>query len=257
MPTARKAAQPVRPAQTGLAVDASWRRLYTAGAYCSFLYVLLVLVPLVLVFAAPSVPASGGAAVLRYIVSNKATYMTELVCFVGLSVPALVVFLAGAVALKHLDKSLAAIGALLGIASEIIALALGSSPQSLHGGLVVLADQYVSAAGAQQASLATAAESLIASTNAVSAAGILTAAGILVLSIVMLKGVFHRAVAWIGIATGALGIVSEAFRPMIGMAYIVYGLLLPAWFVLVGVKLLSFRREPLARGTAGKGTLSA
>ena len=31
-----------------------------------------------------------------------------------------------------------------------------------------------------------------------------------------------------------LGIVSEAFRPMIGPAYLLYGLLLPVWFALVG-----------------------
>jgi hypothetical protein len=231
-----------KPAQAGLAVDASWRRLYAAGALCSLLFVLLVLVPLVLVAAVPQPPTSGGAAVLTYIASNKAVYIIELVCFVGLSVPALVVFLAGGVALKHLDKSLAAIGALLGIASETIALALGSSPPSLIAGLVTLSDQYVSAVGGQRAALEAAAEGLVATANAVSAPGILTAAGILVLSIVMLKGVFHKAVAWVGVVAGALGIVSEAFRPMMGMAYAVYGLLLPAWFILVGWKLFALRR---------------
>ena len=82
----------------------------------------------------------------------------------------------------------------------------------------------------------------MASTNAVSWAGILTAAGILVLSLAMRKGLFHKAVAWIGIVTGALGIVSEALRPLAGMGYIVYGLLLPTWFVLVGLKLFALRR---------------
>ena len=40
--------------------------------------------------------------------------------FVGLAVPALVVFTAVAVALKGVDKSIAAIGGLFGIASEVI-----------------------------------------------------------------------------------------------------------------------------------------
>ena len=232
-----------RPARTGLAVDGSWAGLYAAGSICSLLYVLLIMVPLVLVFAIPQPPTSGGAAVLGYIASNKVAYMVELACFVGLSVPALVVFLAGGVALKHLDKSLAAIGALVGIGSEIIALALGSSPPSLSGGLVYLSDQYAGAVGAQRAALEAGAEGLIAAANAVSAAGILTAAGILILSIVMLKGVFHKAVAWVGILAGALGIVSEALRPMIGMAYAIYGLLLPAWFILVGWKLFRLRKS--------------
>jgi hypothetical protein len=85
--------------------------------------------------------------------------------------------------------------------------------------------------------LATAAEGLIAASNAVNAAGILTAIGILILSLVMLKGVFHKSVAYLGIVTGILGIVSEALRDIIGPGYIVYGLLLPSWFLAVGWRL--------------------
>lgn len=141
-------------------------------------------------------------------------------CFVGLAVPALVVFGALAVALRGLNTSMAAIGGLLGIVSETIALALGSSPQSLHGGLVVLSDSYLAAGTeAERAGLVSAADAFIAATNAVSWAGILTAAG-----------------------TGAVGIASEAFRPMIGSAYLLYGLLLPTWFAIVGWKLYRLPR---------------
>jgi len=113
----------------------------------------------------------------------------------------------------------------------VIALAYNSSPPSLNGGLVYLSDHYVAATtAAQRAAFATAAESLIAVSNAVNAAGILTA-------ISMLKGVFHKGVAYLGIVTGALGIVSEAFRDILGPGYYVYGLLLPIWFLAVGWKL--------------------
>jgi hypothetical protein len=37
--------------------------------------------------------------------------------------------------------------------------------------------------------------------------------------------------------TGALGILSEALRPIIGPVYFIYGILLPAWFIAVGWKL--------------------
>jgi hypothetical protein len=85
-----------------------------------------------------------------------------------------VVFLALYVALKHLNKSYAAIGAIVAIASEIIALAYNSSPLSLNGGLVYLSDQYVAATTAtQHIAFATAAEGLIAVTNAVAVAGYL------------------------------------------------------------------------------------
>lgn len=223
--------------------DPSWQPLYRGGGVCALLYVLLVVVPVVLVFAAPLPPTEGGP-LLVYIAANKVVYLTELICFVGLGVPALVVFAALAIAVKDHDKSLALIGGLFGIASEIIALALGSSPQSLHGGLVVLSNAYVAAGTeAERTSLISAADALIAATNAVSWGGILTAVGILILSVAMRRGGFGRAVAIIGIVTGAIGVIAEALRPLIGGAYVVYGLLLPIWFALVGWKLLRLERR--------------
>ena len=64
-------------------------------------------------------------------------------------------------ALKHLNKSLAAIGALIAIASQIIGLAYSSSPQSsLNGALVLLSSQYMEATTAiQKASLRSCRES--------------------------------------------------------------------------------------------------
>lgn len=92
-----------------------------------------------------------------------------------------------------------------------------------------------------------AADALIAATNAVSWAGILTAAGILVLSLVMWRGMFGRALAVVGIVTGVIGLFSEAFRPMIGPAYLIYGLLLPIWFGWVGWKLIRLGTAAHAR----------
>ncbi|MBB1513321.1 DUF4386 family protein [Tessaracoccus sp. MC1627] len=218
--------------------DLSWQPLYRIGGISAVVFVVLVLVPVTLVFVAP-VPPTEGRALLEYIAAHKAVYLVELVSFVGLAVPALVVFGALAVALATVNKGVAAIGGLFGIASETIALALGSSPQSLHGGLVVLSDSYAAAGSdAERAGLVSAGDALIAATNAVSWAGILTAAGILVLSLVMWQGMFGRALAVVGIMTGVIGLVSEAFRPMIGPSYLIYGLLLPIWFGWVGWKLI-------------------
>jgi len=64
-------------------------------------------------------------------------------------------------------------------------------------------------------------------------------AAILLLSLPMRKASFFGpVVGTIGVVTGTLGIISEALRPMIGPAYLIYGLLLPVWFTLVGWKLL-------------------
>jgi len=162
-------------------------------------------------------------------------------------VPALVVFGAVAVALEGANKSMAAIGGLLGVVSEVIALALGSSPESLHGGLVVLSNSCTATrTAADLAGLVSAADALVAATNAVSWAGILTAAGILILSLVARAGHLGRLVAGLGVLTGIIGILSEVLRPMIGPAYMVYGLLLPAWFALVGWNLLRLGRRDTA-----------
>lgn len=223
--------------------DPSWATLYRIGGASGLLFVAMVLIPIGLVFAAP-IPPVQGEHLLVYIASHKVIYLTQLICFVGLAVPALVVFVATGVALQGVNKSVAALGGLLGGASEIIALALGSSPQSLHGGLVVLSDSYRTAGTAtDRTALVAAAEALIAATNAVSWAGILTAAAIFVLSALMARSDFGRVLAVIGMVTGAVGIPSEAFRPMIGPAYLLYGLLLPTWFALVALKLLSLDRR--------------
>lgn len=75
-------------------------------------------------------------------------------------------------------------------------------------------------------------------------AGILTAAGILVLSSLMRRASFFgRIPGPLGIVAGTAGIVAEALRPMIGPGYMIYGLLLPTWFALVGWKLLHLRRD--------------
>jgi hypothetical protein len=240
-PTRRRA---VEHARSPRLPDRTWGPLYRAGGWSALVYVLLVVVPVVLVVVVP-LPPTHGAALLEYIAAHQVVYLIELVCFVGLAVPALVVFTALAVALKDENKSVAAIGGLFGIASEVIALALGSSPQSLHGGLVVLSNAYQDAGGdAERASLTSAADALIAATNAVSWAGILTAAAILLLSATMRRASFFGpVVGTIGMVAGAVGVVSEALRPMIGPGYMLYGLLLPVWFALVGWKLLHLHRE--------------
>lgn len=212
--------------------------MYRIGGYSALLFVVLVLVPVMLVFVAP-LPPTQGRAVLQYIAAHRSVYLIELVSFVGLAVPALLVFAALAIALSPVNKAWAAVGGLLGIVSETIALALGTSPQSLHGGLVVLADSYTGArTDAERAILVAAAEALIGATNAVSWAGILTAAAMLVLSMVMAQAGWGRALVIVGVAAGAIGVASEALRPLIGYAYLVYGLLLPLWFAWVGSKLL-------------------
>ena len=224
--------------------DQSWRGLYRVGAVSAAIYVLMIIIPLVLISVVPIPPVAGGAALLEYIAAHKLVYIIEYVSFVGLGLPAIIVFLALYLALKDIDKNYALLGGTIGIASEIIALAYNSSPASLHGGLLILSDQYaMSTSVAERTALATAAEGLMAIANALSAAGILTALGILLCSMAMLKGIFAKSVAYLGLATGAIGIVSETLRNEIGFGYIVFGLMLPLWFITVGWSLYRLSRD--------------
>jgi len=56
--------------------------------------------------------------------------------------------------------------------------------------------------------------------------------------------VLPTGLAWLGVATGAIGIVSELLRPVLGGAYALYGLLLFLW--LTGIAFALWRLEPEA-----------
>jgi hypothetical protein len=229
------------PGEAVASPDPSWRELYRAGGVSGVLFVVLILVAIVIIVVAPPPLNTDGAATLEYVASHKILYIIEQVLWLAPSVFAMVVFLALYMALKHLNKSYAALGAMVGIVSWALGLALpvtgGGAPV-----LVYLSDQYMAVATAgQHTAFATAAEVFIAQNNTTNAVGIMTPVGILILSLVMLKGVFPKSVAYLGIVTGVLGIVSEALRPILGPGYFVYGLLLPIWFIAIGWKLFRLR----------------
>jgi hypothetical protein len=214
--------------------DPSWRSLYRVGGWSGMLIVFPYLTAVVLIAIAPPPLEADGAATLEYVASHRWLYIVEQVLWWAPGVLALVVFLALYMALKHLDKGYAAIAALIGIASWALTLALpttgGGAPV-----LVYLSDEYAAGTTTEQrTAYATVAEGLIAENNTPGVVGVLTTVGILLISLVMVKGVMPRAVAYLGIATGAIGIVCETFRPLIGAGYAVYGVLLFAWFVAVG-----------------------
>jgi len=102
-------------------------------------------------------PDPSWQALLESIAAQRAVYLTQLVCFVGLAIPAMVVFAAVAV------------------------------------------------------------------------------------SLTVRRGGFGTALAVLRITTGAFGIVAETLRPIMGMGYLIYGLLLPVWFGWVGWRLLRNR----------------
>ncbi|MGN6809595.1 MAG: hypothetical protein ACTHMP_01880, partial [Thermomicrobiales bacterium] len=163
------------------------------------------------------------------------------------------VFLALSMALKNLDRSYVAIGAVLSISSWALTLVYPATGGGAPA-LVYLSDRYVATAdAAQRAAYAAAAETFIALNIVPTAVGVLEPVGILILSWIMLRGVFGRGVAYLGLVTGAVGIVSEALRPVLGIAYIGYGLLLFAWLIAISWALARLARDEGARGAIPVG----
>lgn len=212
--------------------DASWSDLFRAGGIAAILFALLSIADAVVAFILPPPPSSGGVATLEYIIANRPGYIISQALLVGPVGLTLITFPALYIALRHLNRSYAAIGSVIGVASVVLCLA----PFSCVNGLVYLSYQYAAATDAQHATFASAAEGLLAQNNSVSVGGVLFALSILVISIVMLKGVFSKWVAWLGIVSGGVGIICESLRPMIGAAFSIYGVVL-IWLIAVGWKL--------------------
>jgi hypothetical protein len=221
----------------------TWRSLYFVAGIGSIAFVLLLIAALVVDFIAPP-PVHGGAETLEFIAANKAPYVLEQVLWILPNVLAVLVFVALFIALSPVNKSLALIGALLGGLSWAMFLAI---PVTSRGSLtlVYLSDQYMAAAASERDRFAIAAEALVAENNTPAVVAVLSAAGILLISLVMTKGVMPRAIGWLGVATGALGMLSEALRHAAPFFYWGYGILLWVWFIAVGIALIApGRRTP-------------
>lgn len=81
------------------------------------------------------------------------------------------------------------------------------------------------------------AEVLLALNDVPAVIGVLQTLGILLISLLMLRGPLGGGVAWLGAATGVIGMISELLRPLLGWAYAVYGLLLFLWLIWVACAL--------------------
>jgi hypothetical protein len=220
----------------------TWRRLYFWAGLSSVLFVVLLVLALVLDFAAPP-PVHGGAATLEFIARNKGIYVAEQLLWMVPNMLPVLVFVALFLALAPLDKSLALLATVIGALSWALILAV---PVTSRGSLVLvyLSDRYTGEADdAARLRYSTAAEAIVAENNTPAVVGILSALGILLISVVMLKGVLPRTLAWLGIATGGLGVVAEALRHAVPEFYWGYGLLMWVWFVAVGIALIRLARR--------------
>ena len=223
--------------------DPAWSGLYRAGGVSAGLFVVFLVAAIVLSITTPQPPTSGGAATLEYIAAHRAVYIVHQQLWLVPGFFAMVTYLALYVALEHVNKSYAALGAMVGGVAWALTLAMPTTSTGAPA-LVYLSDQYVATTDpAQRATFVAAAENLIALNLTPTVVGVLTTVGMLIISLAMLRGVFPKGVAYLGIVTGALGIVSEALRPVLAGGYGVYGMLLLIWMGTVGWKLFRLGEE--------------
>jgi Domain of unknown function (DUF4386) len=233
-----------RSQSVGIAgVDPSWRLLYRIGGVSAWIFVAMTVAAIALAIATPPPPTADGTATLTYIAAHRSLYIVYQQLWLVPGLFAMVTYLALYPALKHLDRSLAALGAVVGGSAWALSLAIPTTTTGAPA-LVYLSDQFMATADpARRAAFATAAETLIAQNRTTVVVGPLMAVGLLIVSIVMLKGVFPKAVAYLGVATGALGISAEALRMVFEGFYVIYGVLLPIWMGAVGWNLYRLGRS--------------
>jgi len=219
-------------------VDPSWKTLYKVGGISAILYMVLALVvPTLQVLTMEYFSQTaeyGGIQFLQFIAENRFWWLTAQTLLLGGSILAIVAFAALFVALKPIDKSYAALGALLAVTSQILFIAY--YPVLL--GTIYLSDKFVTASAEQQVLLGAAADSLMAINNAFNPLyEPMLAVSILIFSLVMLKGVFHKSIAYLGIATCAAAFIAMSLWPIVGVGYFWWWAFFLVWFIAVGWKL--------------------
>ncbi|VXC23207.1 conserved membrane hypothetical protein [Arthrobacter sp. 9AX] len=252
--------EPFAPHQSdSLASLHPWKPLFRWAGFASIFFVLLLIAALILDFLAPP-PVHGGAETLNFIAANKVNYIAEQILWILPNILPVLVFAALFVALAPTQRSLALIALIFGALPWALILAVPvSSRGSLN--LVYLSDRYMEAATEEGRRIyATAAEAMIAENNTPAIVGTFSAFGILLMAIAMSKGpktLFPRWVAWVGVATGALGVASEILRHAVPEFYWGYGILLWAWFIAVGIALIRLSAQRTGGKSSGQAPQTA
>lgn len=232
----------------GIRASQGLDQLYRWGGAAAAVSVTLYIVALLMFVLMAETPTSSGQEMLAYIEAHRAGYVARQVLWAIPNGLLMVTFLALAVALFHVDRALAVVAGLLTVASWAIAVGWVTTGDGSFA-MVTLADRYADASSdAERVALAGGAEALMALNDAPAANGVLQTAGILLMGILLVKSSWSRGFAWLGVVTGALGIVSESLKPQLGVAYAMYGVLLFVWMGWLAVKL--WRQGDPAIGTA-------
>jgi hypothetical protein len=231
--------------QDGL-VEPGERTLFRAGGFSAVALGSSYLVITALYVLVGAVP-SGGEAWLEYLAAHTAVWWAIL----GLSVLTDFLFLPVTwslyLALKSANSNATLLGAGLLVSFAVLDLAV-TWPN--YASLISFSGDYAAATTDAQRAASVAATSypLAVLTSGLFAvyAILVPSLGILVVSLVMLRGVFGKSIAYLGVLTGVLGIVSVVgpfFLKALDATVIVTSVLTTLWVLLVGYRMLRFDRR--------------
>jgi hypothetical protein len=219
-----------------LPVDPDGKWLYRVGGVSAVLLgvAYLVIFPLYASVGAP--PTVGDGEVwLGYLAGKTSVWWA----IVALSVLTDVLFIPVALALYLALKTLHRDAMLIATALIGLFVAVDLAVTWTHyASLLSLSGSYAGAAGSAQRAAYVAAASyasaMLASRLLVVYAIVILSSAFLIIGVVMLKGVFSKTTAYLGVATGILGIVSIGG---FGVAIILNAVCATIWILLVGYRL--------------------
>jgi len=224
----------------GHAVDPNGNWLYRVGGICALVLGIAYIITIAL-YAHVGAPPSGGEAWLKYL-SGKTTVWWAIL---GLSVLTDLLYLPVALALYLALKGVARPAMLVATACVGVFIVLDLAVTwSNFASLITLSGNYAAATNDAQrvAYIAAAnyASAVLASSLEAVYSIMVPSFGILLIGLVMLKGIFRKSTAYLGLATGILGIVSVAgpfFVSILSVTIIIASVLTTVWVLLVGYRL--------------------
>jgi hypothetical protein len=222
------------------AVDPEGRWLYRVGGISALLLGLAYIITIP-VYVQVGAQPSGGEARLKYLAGKTTVWWAILALSVLTDFLFVPIALSLYLALKGVNRNAMLVAtAFVGL---FIVLDLAVTWPN-HASLITLSGNYAAATNdAQRAAYVAAANYastvLESSLEAVYSILVLSV-GILMIGLVMLKGIFRKGTAYVGVATGILGIVTVVgpfFVSALSVTIIITSVLTTVWVVLVGYRL--------------------
>jgi hypothetical protein len=230
--------------QTNGLGDADRKMLYKGGISAIVLVISYIIIIVLYVFS--GTPPTGGEEWLKHITGHTAEWWSIL----GLSVFTDLLYIPVAYSLYVVLKGVNKNALLAGTGFLLLFVFLDLSiTWPNYSSLITLSSKYaVTTNDVQRATIISVADyaSAMLSSNLIGVYVILfPAIGILMISLVMLGGIFSKVTAYLGIATGVLGIISVVgsfFATALGIVAIPASILTTVWFLFVSYRLLRLSR---------------